>query len=99
MWGLKDALAGALEAKERWERTAAELRKENERLRAENGRLREETSGCVSVTRSERADLERVNAEPAVPRRLVFGRFGSAVSPSGRGARGGGRGRSGQSGR
>jgi len=54
---LKDALAGALEAKERWERTAAELRKENERLRAENGRLRKETSGRVSVTRSGRLSL------------------------------------------
>ena len=38
---LKDALARALEANERWEQLAAELRAENEWLREENARLRE----------------------------------------------------------
>ena len=37
---LKQALARALEANERWERTAAELRAENARLREENALLR-----------------------------------------------------------
>ena len=39
---LKEALAGALEASEGWERTAAELREENARLRQESAGLREE---------------------------------------------------------
>ncbi|HEU0087543.1 MAG TPA: hypothetical protein VFQ77_07815, partial [Pseudonocardiaceae bacterium] len=39
---LRDALARALEANERWEQLAGELRAENERLRAENERLRAE---------------------------------------------------------
>jgi hypothetical protein len=38
---LKEALARALEANERWERTAAELRAQNARLRAENALLRQ----------------------------------------------------------
>ena len=38
---LRDALARALEANERWERLAAELREENAWLRAENERLRD----------------------------------------------------------
>jgi hypothetical protein len=39
---LKEALARALEANERWERTAAELRAENARLRGELERVNAE---------------------------------------------------------
>ena len=40
--GLRDVLARVLEANERWERLAAELRVENAQLREENARLRQE---------------------------------------------------------
>jgi hypothetical protein len=64
---LRDALARALEANQRWERSAAELREENARLREENARLRERDA-------QREAELERVSAELAVLQRLVFGR-------------------------
>jgi transposase len=64
---LRDGLARALEANERWERSAAELREENARLREENARLRERDA-------QREAELERVSAELAVLQRLVFGR-------------------------
>ena len=64
---LKEALARALEANERQEQTAAELR-------AENARLREE------LARRD-AELERVNAELAVLQRLVFGRSSERARP------------------
>src|SRR6266487_3095163 len=64
---LKEALSRALEANERSERTAAELR-------AENARLRDEL-----VRRD--AELERVNAELAVLQRLVFGRSSERARP------------------
>jgi transposase len=57
---LRDALARALEANQRWEKLAGELREENARLR-ERDAQRE-------------AELERVSAELAVLQRLVFGR-------------------------
>jgi len=63
---LRDALARALEANGRWERLAAELREENERLR-ERDAQRE-------------AELERVSAELAVLKRLVFGRSSERVA-------------------
>jgi transposase len=88
---LRDALARALDANERWERLAARLREENERLR-ERDAQRE-------------AELERVSAELAVLQRLVFGRSSERARPesaagdddqSGReGAQDGGRGGSG----
>jgi transposase len=52
-------LAAALEANERWERTAAGLLADNERLREENAR--------------QSAELERVSAALAVLQRMVFG--------------------------
>jgi transposase len=64
---LKEALARALEANERWERAAAELRAENARLRDELARRD--------------AELERVNAELAVLKRLVFGRSSERARP------------------
>lgn len=72
--GLRDALARVVEANERWERLAAQLREENERLRAENEWLRER-----DVRRQ--AELERVSAELAVLQRLVFGRSSERARP------------------
>jgi transposase len=57
---LRDALARALEANQRWEQCAAELRAENERLREE--------LACRD------AELEQVKAALAVLQRMVFGR-------------------------
>jgi hypothetical protein len=68
---LRDALARALEANERWERLAAELREENARLREQDAQRE--------------AELERVSAELAVLQRLVFGRS-SERATSGEGA-------------
>jgi len=70
---LRDALARALEANERWERLAAELREESARLREENAGLRERDA-------RREAELERVSAELAVLRRLVFGRSSERVT-------------------
>jgi transposase len=56
---LREMLAAALEANERWERTAAGLLADNERLREENAR--------------QSAELERVSAALAVLQRMVFG--------------------------
>ena len=64
---LKEALSRALDANERWERTAAELRAENAGLRDELARRD--------------AELERVNAELAVLKRLVFGRSSERSRP------------------
>ena len=64
---LKEALSRALDASERWERTAAELRAENAGLRDELARRD--------------AELERVNAELAVLKRLVFGRSSERSRP------------------
>ena len=64
---LKEALSRALDANERWERTAAELRAENAGLRGELARRD--------------AELERVNAELAVLKRLVFGRSSERSRP------------------
>ena len=64
---LNEALSRALDANERWERTAAELRAENARLRDELARRD--------------AELERVNAELAVLKRLVFGRSSERSRP------------------
>ena len=73
---LKEALARALEANERWEQTAAELREENARLREE--------LACRD------AELERVNAELAVLQRLVFGRSSERARPGAPGGSGDG---------
>lgn len=64
-----------VEANERWERLAGQLREENAALRAENELLRER-----DVQR--KAELERVSAELAVLQRLVFGRSSERVRPS-----------------
>jgi transposase len=74
---LKEALARALEASERWEQAAAGLREENARLRGD--------LACRD------AELERLNAELAVLRRLVFGRSSERArpEPAGRDERGG----------
>lgn len=65
--GLRGVLARVVEANERWERLAGQLRAENVELRAENERLR--------------ADVERLSAELAVLQRLVFGRSCERVRP------------------
>lgn len=65
--GLGDVLARVLEANERWEQLAAELREENAQLREELERRD--------------AELERVNAELAVLQRLVFGRSSERARP------------------
>jgi transposase len=69
---LEDALA--LEANERWERTAAELREENARLREENARLRERDA-------RREAELEQMAAELAVLKRMMFGRSSERARP------------------
>jgi transposase len=79
---LRDALARALEANERWEQLAAEFREENARLRAENERLREENARLRERDGQREAELERVNAELAVLQRLVFGRSSEQVRPA-----------------
>ena len=71
---LRDALARALEANQRWEQCAAGLRAENERLRAENARLGEE------LARRD-AELEQVKAALAVLQRMVFGRSSEQSRP------------------
>ena len=76
---LRDVLARAVEANERWERLAEELRTENERPREENARLRER-----DVQRE--AELERVNAELTVLQRLVFGRPSERARPDAAGS-------------
>jgi transposase len=63
-----------LEANQRWEQLAGELREENARLRAENVRLRERDA-------QREAELERVSAELAVLQRLVFGRSSERARP------------------
>ena len=65
--GLRDVLARVVEANERWERLAGQLRAENAELLVENERLR--------------ADVERLSAELAVLQRLVFGRSSERVRP------------------
>ena len=60
-------LAAALEANERLARLAEELRAENARLRAENA--------------EQAAELERVRADLAVLRRMVFGRSSERARP------------------
>ena len=81
----EEALARALEANERWERTAAELREENARLREENARLRDR-----DVQRE--AELEQMAAELAVLKRMVFGQSSERMRDSGDGGQGGTRG-------
>jgi transposase len=76
---LKDALARALEANERWEQLAAELRAENAWLRAENEQLRGREAQLE-------AELERVNAALAVLQRMVFGRSSERARPDAPGA-------------
>ena len=72
---LREMLAAALEANGRWERAAAELRADNERLR-------EDLAGRD-------AELERLRADLAVLQRMVFGRSserGRPEPPAGGGA-------------
>jgi transposase len=75
---LRDALARALEANQRWEKLAGQLREENAQLR-ERDAQRE-------------AELERVSAELAVLQRLVFGRSSERArsDTAGQGVDGGG---------
>jgi cell shape-determining protein MreC len=88
---LRDGLARALEANERWEQLAAEFREENARLRAENERLREENARLRERDVQREAELERVNAELAVLRRRPV--VGAGPAGCGRGwRRGRGRG-------
>jgi transposase len=72
--GVKAALSRVVEANERWERLAGQLREENQRLREENAGLRER-----DVQRQ--AQLERLAAELAVLQRLVFGRSSERARP------------------
>jgi transposase len=71
---LRDALARALAANQRWEQFAAGLRAENERLRVENARL-----GAELARRD--AELEQVKAALAVLQRMVFGRSSEQSHP------------------
>ena len=75
-------LAAALEANERWERAAAELR-------ADNGRLREDLAGRD-------AELERLRADLAVLQRMVFGRSSERGAAGAAGGRRRGRGAAGR---
>jgi transposase len=88
---LRDALARALEANQRWERCAAELRAENERLREDNARL-------VARDAERDAELDRVRADLAVLQRMLFGRSSerSRPTPPDRGDGGGGNGHRGR---
>jgi transposase len=79
---LGDALARAVEANQRWERLAGELREENARLRERD------------VQRE--AELERVKAELAVLQRLVFGRSSERARAQAPGRDGDGGGNGGQ---
>src|SRR5262249_61455525 len=86
---LRDGLARALEANQRWERLAAEFREENAglradnaQLRADNAQLRVENVGLRERGAQREAEVERVSAGLAVLTRLVVGRA------SGRGAGG-----------
>lgn len=63
----KAVLSRVLEANERWERLAEQLREENAALRVENQRLRERDE-------QRQAEFERVSADLAVLQRLLFGR-------------------------
>src|SRR5262249_2029635 len=106
---LRDGLARALEANQRWERLAAEFREENAglradnaQLRADNAQLRVENVGLRERDAQREAEFERVSAELAVLTRLVFGRSSeraaggeSAGSESAGGDEGGGGGAAG----
>jgi transposase len=83
---LRDALAQALEANERWERLAGQLREENAGLRAENARLGAENERLRERDAQREAELERVSAELAVLQRLVFGRSSERARPDTGGA-------------
>jgi transposase len=72
--GLRDVLAQALEANERWEQLAAELR-------AENAQQREENAGLREALAQRDAQVEQMAAELAVLRRLVFGRSSERERP------------------
>jgi transposase len=78
---LRDALAQALEANRRWERFAAELRADNERLRGENAWLREENERLRGELARRDAELEQVKAALAVLQRMVFGRSSERARP------------------
>jgi len=85
---VKDALARALEANERWQQLAAEfreenarLRAENERLRAENEQLREENARLRERDVQRDAELEQARAALAVLQRMVFGRSSERSRP------------------
>ncbi len=81
--GLRDVLARALEANERWEQLAAELRAENAQQRVENARLREALA-------QRDAQVEQMAAELAVLKRLVFGRSSEQARPEASRDNGGG---------
>jgi transposase len=72
--GVRGVLARVLEANERWERLAGELREENAGLREENAGLWERDA-------QREAELARVKAELAVLQRLVFGRSSERARP------------------
>jgi len=78
---LRDALARALEANQRWEQCAAELRAENERLREELVRSDAELEQV-------KAELEQVKAALAVLQRMVFGRSSERTGPQAGGGSG-----------
>lgn len=71
---MRDALAQALAANQRWERLAGKQREDNARLVAENARLREEAA-------ARDAQLEQVSAELAVLKRMLFGRSSERSRP------------------
>ena len=79
---LRDALARALGANQRWEQCAAELRAENARLRGDNARLREDNARLRARDAERDAELERVRADLAVLQRMLFGRSSERSRPA-----------------
>ena len=93
--GLRDVLARVLEANERWEQLAAELRAENAQLREENARLRQEPARSHEPGRSQAPPRRRIRVVPIPPvlvRMLCHHLGDHGTTPDGRlfrGARGG----------
>src|SRR5580700_9751385 len=83
---LEEVLGAALEANERLARLTEELQAGNARLRAENEQLRAGNARLRERDAQREAQLERMAAELAVLKRMVFGRSSerSRPEPSGR---------------
>jgi transposase len=78
-----------LEANQRWEQFAGELRAENELLRKENAALQAENARLQEEAAQRDAELEEVKAGLAVLQRMVFGRSSEQARPDPAGRRDG----------